>query len=255
MNFNGLEPEPIGMTIARYGSGPMRSSVHDRARSGFTVVELMVVAIIVGVIAAAVVPALAEVRSDGRQSSAAQDIVRMGRRARAMTMETGVAHLLRFQHGNDARGSFGLGRFELFTGMNSRCRQTPWEQALDAPTGSLLGVDAARREGANVLDMSSFNPTDSATVPTSADTGRQKITVQSSWGGEVRVAVDIAHICYQPNGRVYLSTAARATGAPVVFFPMDGALRFDVYREVNGSVRGVTRHVVFPPGGNARVRY
>lgn len=245
------------MTIARYGSGLMRSSVHGRVRAGFTVIELMVVVAVVGVIAAAIMPALAEVRWDSRQSGAAHDIVRMGRRARAMTMETGVAHLLRFQRGNDAGGSFGLGRFELIRGMTNRCQQTPWGQAFIEANG--LGIPATRREGADLLDMISFNPTsvDPPVVPTATDEneGHQVILVTAR-GGTPIASQEAVQICYQPNGQTYELFSATETGTGGVRLrPQLAPITFTVTRRLSGGVRGVSRQVVFPIGGNARVRY
>ena len=233
--------------------GSMPSSARGRPRSAFTVLELMVVIVIIGVMAAAVIPALGEVRSDGRQSDAAHDIVRLGRRARALTMETGVAHLLRFQRGNNARGSFGLGRIELFAGMTNRCRQTPWQQAFDAPADQVLGVDVTLREGADVLDMLSFNPTDQTTVPTAADAGRQIIRLTARGGDQIadRPALQI---CYQPNGQTYELFSADTTGG-VALTPQLRPITFTVTRTWNGGNKGVAREVVFPVGGNARVRY
>lgn len=235
----------------------MRSSVHGRVRAGFTVVELMVVVLIVGIIAASVMPALAEVRWDSRQTGAAHDIVRMGRRARAMTMETGVAHLLRFQRSNDARGSFGLGRFELYRGMTNRCQQTPWGQAFTPAAGSLLGIDAARREGPDLLDMASFNPTDGSVAPTEAgqNSGRQIVAVTARGGTPVGDQTAV-QICYQPNGQTYELFSATETGTGGVGLrPQLAPITFSVARSLGGASRGVSRQVVFPIGGNARVRY
>jgi prepilin-type N-terminal cleavage/methylation domain-containing protein len=226
-------------------------------RGGFTAVELLIVVVIIGIMAAAVMPTIGDMRSDARQGSAAHDIVRMGRRARALTMETGVAHLLRFQRGNDARGSFGLGRFELFAGMTNRCRQTPWELALDPNAAEPLGIAAARREGPNVLDMVSFNPTDGATSPTDSDTsGRVVIRVRAfGWTPEDNVTADrpAVQICYQPNGQTYTLFAGQPGG--IGLRPQMDLVTFTIERRVGGGTRGVTREVVFPVGGNARVRY
>lgn len=229
-----------------------------RPRAGFTIVELMVVVSIIGVMSAAVIPALGELRTDGRQSDSAHAIVHLARRTRSHAMQTGVAHLIRFRTSNDAAGSFGLGRFEVYSGMTSRCRQTPWLQPFSATTGNPLGVDAVLREGPSVLDMAKFNPTDGG-VPTAFDAQRQTIAVTARGGFPVSVRAAV-QICFQPGGQTYEAFSATAVGSEGTgLSPQLSPITFRVARTVGpasgGAARGVAREVVIPMGGSARVRY
>jgi prepilin-type N-terminal cleavage/methylation domain-containing protein len=69
----------------------------SRASAGFTIIELLISLVIIGIISAAVAPSLSEVLSDNRQVAATQNIVRLARRARSLALASGLAHLLRYQ--------------------------------------------------------------------------------------------------------------------------------------------------------------
>src|SRR5690349_2448534 len=111
-----------GTAWAAGGGGP------GARRAGFTIMELMIVLVIIGIMAMTVAPSLSEVLTSNRQSSAAMDLVRFGRRVRSRAVSSGAAQLARFVK----RDSNGLGRVELFTGINNKCMQTPWADAIAA---------------------------------------------------------------------------------------------------------------------------
>jgi prepilin-type N-terminal cleavage/methylation domain-containing protein len=202
--------------------------------AGFSMIELLISLTIIGIMSAAIAPSIGEMVADNRQASAAIDIVRIARKARALTISSGNAHLLRYQVGPG-----GLGMIELFSGMNNKCLQTPWAQAFTAPVGSRL-------RALETIDMAYYNPK-TGSAPTVDDTGRQVVWVT---GFVNAAAVNQVQICYQPDGDVYTAvppaTLARQQSA--------SPLLFRVFRAVNGSSRGTVREIVFPAGGNARAR-
>jgi prepilin-type N-terminal cleavage/methylation domain-containing protein len=204
------------------------------ATAGFSMIELLVSLAIIGVISASIAPSIGEMVADNRQASATIDMVRISRKARALTIATGNAHLLRYQVGPG-----GLGFVELFAGMNNKCMQTPWAQAFTAPTGSRL-------RALETIDMAYYNPK-TGSVPTVDDTGRQVIWVTANVNASV---VNEVQVCYQPDGEIYTAvppaTLARQQSALPVLFR--------VFRSVNGVPHGVSREVVFPAGGTARAR-
>lgn len=204
-----------------------------RARqAGFTLVELMVVVAMIMVIAALVAPSLSAVQGDARQQSAAVDLVRLSRRARAITMRSRVVHMLRFLQ----TGANGHGTIAVFAGLNNRCGLTDWDT--EAFTN---------HAPVELFDMLDFNPGPLTNAAT--DLNRQVITLR----GELPIgtAVSELRICYQPDGQTYAETDIAPGLAPQA-----GGALFTVARAVPGlgGARGVPRQVLFPAGGTARIR-
>lgn len=247
------------MPIAESQPVPRRTTASGRGREGFTVVELLVTVAIVGVMAAAIMPSLISARADGRQSDAAQELIRLARRARSHMLETGVAHLLRFTN-QLANNGPGLGRVELYSGMTNRCRHTPWLQALEG--GGALGIPAALLSGTNVFDMALVNPKGiEGQAPKEGDAGRHVVTLRVSQQptGVTLQAFAEMYICYEPSGQTYTAgyVTPRLAGTVPALQLQQWPVLFTIARKIGpsaGDARGVDRQVVFPPGGNARVR-
>jgi prepilin-type N-terminal cleavage/methylation domain-containing protein len=210
-----------------------------RSAPGFTIIELMIALVVIGVMAATIAPSLTEVLADNRQVSAAMDIVRLARQTRARTIATGTAHMLRYRGDTSEAAGYGLGTIAVHVGMNSKCLQTPWNQSTAPAAGSGQGP----RE---IFHMADYNPTNGVTAPRAADESRHVIALETRFGAEGAAVQTEARICYQPNGDTYTGT----TGLAVQADPVLIAIR----RSVDGVARGRDRQVVFPVGGNARLR-
>src|ERR1700712_1890206 len=73
----------------------MGSSARSVARrAGYTLIEMMIVVLIVGLSAVAFTPGLGRANTDRRVSTAARELIRIGRRARADTFGYLRAHLV-----------------------------------------------------------------------------------------------------------------------------------------------------------------
>ena len=193
----------------------------------------MISLVIIGAMAMAVAPSLSEVLNDNRQHSAAVAVVRAARRARSLTLMTGVCQVLRFRGASHAESSNGLGRLEVLHGMNRSCLQTPWPQA----------------HRHTVLDMLDYNPV-AGGVPQFTDQNRHVIFLSARIGNNLNGALqNTLSLCYQPNGDMYYRTL---DANPWV--PQDLPLLFFVYRQINGAARGQSREIILPPFGNARMR-
>jgi len=215
-----------------------------RASAAFSLIELMVVVAIIGVMAAAIAPGLSLLVADNRQSGSAMDLVRFSRRARALSLSTGVAHLMRFQ---EAR-SGNLGRIELFAGMTSKCQQTPWAVAFAAAAGSPLAA-------VDVYDMAFYNRSGAA-APTDLDANRQVILLRAALSPPAAAPIPQANaqICYQPNGETYFLASANAADAGTPLGRQALPLMFTISRTYNAAPQGIARQIMFPVGGNARMR-
>lgn len=211
-----------------------------KSSSGFTVIELMIALVIIGIMAATIAPSLSEVLADNRQASAAMDIVRLARHTRAQAIATGTAHLLRYRATEDAAGAFGLGTVATYVGMNSQCMQTPWAQTFVPAVGSGQGP-------VDLFHMGDYNPTDGETAPHADDGNRHVIATTARFTSEAAAVQTETRICYQPNGDIYTGVDGALTiqTAPVLI---------TIARSINTASRGQDRQVLFPVGGNARLR-
>jgi prepilin-type N-terminal cleavage/methylation domain-containing protein len=213
--------------------------IRHRHSAGFSLIELMVVLVVMGLMAAAAAPSIGLIQADNRQVSATMDLVRFSRRARALTRSTGVAHLLRFQ----AASSNGLGQMGLFAGMTARCQQTPWNLAFTAPVNSpLLAFEN--------FDMAFYNRTAPGVAPRDNDSGRHVIHLRAAQPPTLTTDIAALQLCYQPDGDSYFLASANAGALVRQIVP----LQFTISRLLNGAASGVDRIVVFPVGGNARMR-
>lgn len=226
-----------GMRVAEHGLLRMASAARPTsndttARAGFTVMELMIVLVIIGVMAMTVAPSLSDVLTNNRQASAAMDLVKFGRQIRSRSISSGVAQLMIYRSAD----SNGLGRIELFPSVNNRCRQSElaWKTGFDK--GVLKPVRALS------YDMLDYNP---GTNPTATDTGRPVIKLLAKANDDLSEL----WLCYQPDGLVYASYLA---GDPLRVQDID--VEFTIQRKVNGVIQGYDRKAVFPMGGNARLQ-
>jgi prepilin-type N-terminal cleavage/methylation domain-containing protein len=218
------------------GCKPHRRTAEYRrsrsARSGFTIIEMMLALAIIGIMAMAIAPAMSEVLANRRQGAAPHRLINAARVAQARTKETGAAHMLRVLAPNDA-----LGRFEVWMGMTSSCVLTPW------PFTAAFGPELAE-------DMAEFNPTGAVNgdAPTTGDEGRQIITLRGRQLGGAG-DLDEIQICYEPNGRTFT-----ADSNALALVPHAVAYELTFRRAIDGVARGVPRQVLFPPGAAPRLR-
>lgn len=221
----------------------------SRSIEGYTLLEMSVVVLIMGAMAAMIAPGLGEFIADSRASGASEELVRLNRVIRARVNQTGLAHLMVFQASDDAAGSNGLGRIRVWEGMNNHCNQTPWLQTINGSADEgHVPVDS--------LDMgnSAYNLSTGGSPPSATDTGRQIVRIQASTNAK------FAALCFEPGGRTFVgASAADSPAIGYTFVPQTAAETFTVIRQYSrgGTMedRGVRREVVFPPGGNGRMRF
>ncbi|HMJ53145.1 MAG TPA: prepilin-type N-terminal cleavage/methylation domain-containing protein [Polyangiaceae bacterium] len=204
-----------------------RRRVGRRHTAGFTLLELMVVVILIGVLAALGVPSIAAQLRDRRTNQAAHEIALLYRQARSMAMGRGAAVLVRFD------GSAN-GRIEVRESMDAdpaHCMSLPatscaagnWNAA--SPLNRLVGA----------FDVNGSGPYTSV-----------KLAFFQADGTSAGNAVEV---CFSPLGRPYRRFAFTGAFVPMAEVPYLQVKRVDA----SNQAEGITRTVLVLPNGTSRL--
>lgn len=206
---------------------------------GFTLFELLIVVVLVGILAVMAAPAMVKANYERRVYDDAGKIMQIYREARTRAIARGSAVMVAATQGGTNAGTFAM-----------------WEAVQQAPGGAA----ATNAPASTCRTPQVWSPVDTANVRIlfldqanlngTAESGIGITTQIIAPGGAARSS---AYICFTPLGRAYYVDNTATPNFDGVL-PMNGVLQIVVYRQENATAVGIARTVLIPPSGVSRVQ-
>jgi type II secretion system protein H len=213
-----------------------------RVAAGFSLIELLVVIIIIGIVAALAIPTMIVARADRRAYDDAGAIMQLFRSARAHAIARGGATVVAIT----ANGAADRGTFKTWEAVspNAAAGGTPNRTPVaTCKTPTTWNPLASTNQNVLLVDGVNLN----GTLEANADIETQAFSYPSP-STNTATSFTSGFVCYTPLGRSYLFFGV---GPPVFdgLLPATSPLELRVTRANGGN----TRSVLVPPNGLARI--
>jgi prepilin-type N-terminal cleavage/methylation domain-containing protein len=208
-------------------------AARSRKSGGFTLLELMVVVILIGILALTAIPTMGQARIDRHVYEDAARIADLVRDARTHAIGRGAAVMVSFTPDT-------IASYEAVS-ANPGGAGSP-----RVPVGSCDG--ATKWSTATSMNLvRSIALTDAGGHSYEQDNGISARIFTSTPAAQTTQSA--ASICFTPMGRAFISL-----GTGTVFTnAMTQALTVEVARKDGSNVIGLRRQVIIPPSGNTRI--